>query len=366
MLINSLIRSEAALNAWTLDRDTNRATSINIIQIIQDPNFWVDLKDLKTLLEPIHDVQVQSEDDHAHLGFVLSRWYGIRAHLRSLSNNPSYRLRDRAESIFHPYRKVINNVSILKKPVWQSQFKRQIKPIHHVAYHLDPVNRTEGLDNNTQALIFTFLNHFAVGTNDEKAQMRSHFLAFKNRRAPFLANHYSWDDKDNVMLFWMICKTIPPLLATVAIRIYETAGNSVASERSFSVNKILHTAPRNRTSLDKMDKLQFIYINARVFSYKLKLPRPPTVANPPPPSDPDDQNKRRKITRERVATNDSWLKLDEETELDLEDEYRPKEQDLTEEYETEESEIETEDDGQDKEPKTSGIYSLLQGGGAIS
>ena len=80
-----------------------------------------------------------------------------------------------------------------------------------------------------------------------------------------------------------------------------------------------------------MDKLQFIYINARILSYKLKaIPsRPPLPpANPPPPEDPNELNKRRNIGLKSLFINDSWLRLDTNTELDFEDEYRPREQDV--------------------------------------
>jgi hAT family protein len=53
-------------------------------------------------------------------------------------------------------------------------------------------------------------------------------------------------------------------LARLAVRIFETIANSVASERAFSAMNLIVTKLRNRLSAEKADKLIYIYMNQRV------------------------------------------------------------------------------------------------------
>jgi hypothetical protein len=53
-------------------------------------------------------------------------------------------------------------------------------------------------------------------------------------------------------------------LAKLAIRIFKTIANSVASERAFSAIGLIVTRLRNRLGAEKADKLIYIYLNQRV------------------------------------------------------------------------------------------------------
>jgi hypothetical protein len=53
-------------------------------------------------------------------------------------------------------------------------------------------------------------------------------------------------------------------LAQLAVRIFETVANSVASERAFSAMNIIITKLRNRLGAERADKLIFINMNQRV------------------------------------------------------------------------------------------------------
>src|SRR6202008_1978310 len=62
---------------------------------------------------------------------------------------------------------------------------------------------------------------------------------------------------------------ISPILAPLAIRIASTPSNSVPSERSFSILKLLQNKLRSRLIYDHVDQLQYIYINERVLARAL-------------------------------------------------------------------------------------------------
>ena len=364
--IHSLIRSQAALTLWAIHPDTDYQQSRHIIDIIQDATFWADLNNLERIIEPIHRLQVESESLQAHLGAVLTRWNQIKAHFDHLKNTPTFQARRHVDQIFA--RRTTTNRRgdvIYKKSIWRTQFHKQILPIHHVAYHLDPLNQAEGLaDAEQQASILEFLSQYVIGTDEEKQLARSHFYAFKHRQRPFLANNPCWKDRTDVKLFWNICIANSPHLATLALRVYETAANSIACERAFSVMNFLHTKPRNSTHTTRMDKLIFIYINARVLRHQSEKRKP---SKPAPPSDPDSSYKHPKPTDTPLdpPTDPTWLILDADTELDIEDEHLPMEQLNVlqhEDYEDSEEELDIDieaDEGTKEPEKTSDIHQIL-------
>ena len=99
-------------------------------------------------------------------------------------------------------------------------------------------------------------------------------------------------------------------LAILAQRVFNTPANSVPSERSFSVQNLLHSKTRNRLTADRAEKLEFIYINVRTLrnawaerqSYAEKVAA------------------KKKAEEEAIITN--WLALTEAQELDIENENR--------------------------------------------
>ena len=54
------------------------------------------------------------------------------------------------------------------------------------------------------------------------------------------------------------------LLEKLAYRIFSTSCNSVASERAFSTQNLIHTKSRNHLKSETTNKLAYIYTNARI------------------------------------------------------------------------------------------------------
>ena len=54
-LISSLLRSQQALFAWAIDIQTDQQAGETVLRIIQNPQFWADLRALKEIIEPIHE-----------------------------------------------------------------------------------------------------------------------------------------------------------------------------------------------------------------------------------------------------------------------------------------------------------------------
>ena len=64
-----------------------------------------------------------------------------------------------------------------------------------------------------------------------------------------------------------------PELAQIHPLLLTTIANSVPSERAWSMMNFIHTKGRNKLSIDTVNKLMFIYINARTLQ-KQSIPEP--------------------------------------------------------------------------------------------
>ena len=65
-------------------------------------------------------------------------------------------------------------------------------------------------------------------------------------------------------LFWLYNEASCSNLSTFAVRLLNTIANSVPSERVWSNINYIHSKAQNSLSLDKVDKLLFIYNNSQV------------------------------------------------------------------------------------------------------
>src|SRR2546429_9115164 len=69
--------------------------------------------------------------------------------------------------------------------------------------------------------------------------------------------------------FWETACDISSILVSLAICIASMSSNSVFSEHSFSILKLLQNKLRSRLIYDHVDQLQYIYINERVLARAL-------------------------------------------------------------------------------------------------
>ncbi len=62
-----------------------------------------------------------------------------------------------------------------------------------------------------------------------------------------------------------------PLLSSVAIKVLLISATSAASERNWSIYNFIHSKLRNRMTIDRAEKLVYIYWNIRILR-KLEVP----------------------------------------------------------------------------------------------
>jgi hypothetical protein len=77
------------------------------------------------------------------------------------------------------------------------------------------------------------------------------------------------DTKNSLSCFGTAKRRLPQLT---------TIGNSVSSELAFSTMNYIHSKLRNRLSVERADKLQYIFINCRALAKQIALqPTTPTT-----------------------------------------------------------------------------------------
>jgi hypothetical protein len=122
-----LISQSKALRAFTTDprmQDNlkNEKRLQSVVKTIQSHFFWLQLAQLKEIITPIAEAQVQAQTDRSHLGYIRGRWDKIWQHLKQCGQ--------RSPSIF-------------TASLWQTleaRKQRQLTDLHTLAHWMMPKN----------------------------------------------------------------------------------------------------------------------------------------------------------------------------------------------------------------------------------
>jgi hAT family C-terminal dimerisation region len=223
----------------------------------------VKLEALRELLQPIDERLRMSESGKSHLGHVLNRWAGILQTMRR-------------KSVEH--QELETFISDEGGP-FMERYRKQVLPIHIVAYYLMPETTISDIENafapipvDFEKKIMDFFRRYS-SSDEEYKKMSREFNFFRTQQSPFESVRQCWEEYKDPNLFWLFARGLAPTLAAIAIRLFASPVNSVASERAFSVQNLIHNKTRNRLLPERANKLAFIYTNARV----LDQPNIPTV-----------------------------------------------------------------------------------------
>jgi Protein of unknown function (DUF 659)/hAT family C-terminal dimerisation region len=247
-LIHSVLRSKEALRKYAenvRDADVKRLGT-KVHAIIKDADFWRDLDILRELLKPIDELLKMSESSKGHLGQVLQRWIEMLKHLKCKETD------------------IPELVDFAKEDgTFAKRFKRQVVPIHILAYYLRSDNINVPMTAEHEIICFKFLEKFLPNTQDLHTAW-AEFQQFRGQIEPFIKSRPCWIFGDKPHLFWVNMKDHAPILGNIAIRIFQTPTNSVASEHSFSIEGHLHNKLRASLLSKTVNKLTYTYINGRL------------------------------------------------------------------------------------------------------
>ena len=200
------------------------------------------------ILEPIYEATKASEADGAHIGYVVDRWNGIL-------------------SDWHAVERVYPQIGWDEiRSLWTTRSATQHNVFNWAAWALDPNTTDKPLDENTLDNIVRLLR-YVIGDDVYAGDQIEHlFYAFRSRQPPFTSAFLHWKRENKAIIFWLRFQAMHNCLADIAIRLFTAIANSVPCERSFSTMNYLHSSIRNCLSIDRSNRLAFIYVNHRVLA----------------------------------------------------------------------------------------------------
>lgn len=266
-LIKSVLINKDALKLYAFEYGELPAAKRlkqSVLDVIGDNGFWVELELMREFLKPINEYLKMSESGKSHLGHVLHRWKDIFKHLEIKKRE-------------------FNEVNtFLSDGIFAQRYNRQVLDIHIVAYYLMPQTTLRDIQNvdfqaraipiNFEQQIGKFFRRYSSSEEDAQVLIRE-FFCFRSQVHPFEPTRLCWAQADEPVKFWDAAVGLTKFLGRIAVRLYSCPVNSVASERAFSVQNLIHTKTRNRLQSKTADKLAYIYTNGRVI-YRVdgKLP----------------------------------------------------------------------------------------------
>ena len=275
-----------------IETDKNRKAQQKAVEAIlaDRVGFWLDLDDTIETFGLIHEAQKMSEAEDASVAYVYNRWMRIKAHLKGLNKDEPWK--SRMEGLF-TFRPSPTRPSVQLLSIWDGRFRKQVMDIHIFAYHVNPGHVAKKFTDDEQSACMKFIHRYGPDDGDERMDTLQDLFNFKDLKGIFVTQNECWQASENPQFFWRLCKPKCPGLATLAMRIFDTPGNATASERSFSSDSYIHSKIRNRLYPDRANKLEFLYVNAKVLA--------------------------RKQGRKKALKKETWLNMSAEQELLFED-----------------------------------------------
>src|SRR5438046_243809 len=158
-----------------------------------------------------------SESGKSHLGHVLDRWKDILKHLQ-VNKIEFKELED-----------------FLSEGTFAQRYNRQVLPIHIAAYYLMPSKTLYNIRNDDRAIplkfeqqVTGFFRRYSSSEADAKVLI-CEFVCFRAQQTPFEPARCCWEQWDKPKLFWEAAAGLTKFLSPLAIRLFSTPVNSVAS-----------------------------------------------------------------------------------------------------------------------------------------
>jgi Protein of unknown function (DUF 659)/hAT family C-terminal dimerisation region len=273
--------SQMALRAWrmhpSITAEIHRSKPGDrirkVAEVLTHPGFFESVSEIIQIIGPIVNEIGMAEGDDCHIGLVIPRWRRVWDHLRVASLGSTID--------WTSPNGLMDKLNV--------RYQRQITPLHTLAFWLLPRTILDGNSFNQhdheQTAVLSTLRRY---TEDNYPIARDAFLNYYTRQGPFSIQNEAWECAENPKVFWQLHWDSSSVLATLAIRLWNTLANEVPCERAFSTLKATKTKTRNCLTDEHVDKLLYIQINTRVFARKASKRK--DISDDDSDEDSDDSN----------------------------------------------------------------------------
>jgi hypothetical protein len=129
-----------------------------------------------------------------------------------------------------------------------------------IAFYLDPRTKLEDFEAGDERKTRTVAVDFAIMANiikpEEEPDLTAELFAYAD-----VKRTETGLGKTSPRSYWSSVRYECPLLGKISDIVFTLPTSSAASERAWSIFNHIHTKKRNRLSVDKVEKLVYIYIN---------------------------------------------------------------------------------------------------------
>ncbi|KAG3074020.1 hypothetical protein PI124_g14089 [Phytophthora idaei] len=134
---------------------------------------------------------------------------------------------------------------------------------HGVAYLLDPRYLGQNMDDGTREQVQSFITQWH-GSNQEEEVLLELFKYLGTAAKQSVEVTLVYKKKQPVFQYWN-GRSQFPLLRDVALTAFPASCSSAAAERDFSAHKFVHSQAWNRLQDASVEKLVFLFFNAKNF-----------------------------------------------------------------------------------------------------
>lgn len=250
--LKSLLDTKYALKSLAVCEDTEDILNKRVSNLILDETvFWVRISKLYELINPVVEYITKLESDKPTLSEVVECYKVLKNHFSKVL--PTSPLTKQEEKDF---------LDCLSKRQDMS-----LQPIHYAANILNPRYNGVHLDMNEQILGTEFIDSQVTdkyGQGPESADVMAELSQYRSKEG-FYGKAYVIKTIEKVdPITWWKGTCFGSKLGSVAVDILSMPSTSAATERSFSTYGNIHSAKRNRLSVDRAGKLAFIAHNLKL------------------------------------------------------------------------------------------------------
>ena len=225
-------------------------------EAIKDPTFWESIDVLLGILKPIADLINQSESDNIYVESTYKNWMELKNKLEHVKLH-----------------ELIERKVLLELVHYRWNFIHV--PVHAFAYILNPATASKAMCKGFCPIRRKKFDDY----RDTIKQLKEHFRDFYNDKVLEEQAYSEYEefcqksDEDttkNPRAYWSTFGVRDfPVLAKVALRIFQVQTSAASAERCWSILGFIETKSRNNLNTGTLDKLAFLKINAALKDNKL-------------------------------------------------------------------------------------------------
>ncbi|XP_055716727.1 uncharacterized protein LOC129810342 isoform X1 [Phlebotomus papatasi] len=240
--LSSLLRNKKSLKQIIIDDTFSKKISQKSKDIIMSDEFWDGVKDLHDIINLISKHIINFESNHSKISNCIPAINDIEHKVQNINMSSMF---------FEDKHSIISIID--KRKIFS------IQKIHKLAYLLNPKHQGDSLTQEEYMDTIQFLLKISEAHLEGTSNILQELGQYKSKSGMF-ASKFVWDfcaETDDVVAWWKVCFP-KSSLSSIAQKVLMSPPTSSAVERSFSMQKDVHSLKRNRLQNNTVAQLMHI------------------------------------------------------------------------------------------------------------